>query len=548
MPNILRTRLKPLGARHLGRLEQQDIARRSIRGSLLLFGGNFGSNALLAVTSILIARLLGPSNYGAYNLVLVIPGFLSSFVGFGVNSALTRYAAYGLSKGEDDEARHFTVNSIRFLWLTGVGFTILEFILAVPFSNLFIHRPELAPYVQLVSVAVMGATFLSTIVSVAIGWNRYGLSAASSLTSGVVKLAFAPALIVAGFGLTGALVGHVVSLIAAGIIGTAVLYFTSLRGLGGADRFFADVRELLGFGLPLYAGSLLASLATFFATFILAFVASNTVFGYYQAAANFTAPITMVSSALTSALFPAFASFDGVGGEIRVAFSAAYRFVAFLICPVIIFMLASASQLVHVLYGFQYNASVPFLQLLTVAYLPVAFGYTVHPSFFSGFGRPKLTMLLQVGGALTLAAAAPLLSLTFGLGVDGVIYATLLSLLVAWGIGTVLADKFMQARLDMKANGAILLSSLVAYAATILLPNIPLSNVLTLATNLVLFSFVYLTLAPLSRAIKSSDLRIMEHSLSGMGVLSKAFGLLLRYQRFLLSVSRAEVGSEPAAG
>jgi stage V sporulation protein B len=517
-------------------LEHRDIARRSVRGSLVLFSGNFGATGVLAIAVILIARLLGPTDFGTYTLALVIPGFLSTFLGFGVNTAVIRYTAYGVSQGRPEESRRFTLNAIRFLWLTGAAFTLLEFVFAEPLAAILLHRPALFPYVELVSLTILANTFLNTISTVAIGWNQFSLSALSNVATAFIKLGLAPVLIVLGFGVTGALVGHLTAYVAGGIIGTAVLYYTKLKGTRGEGKFVSDVKELLRFGLPLYAGSLLTGLASYLVTFILAFIATNTVYGYYAAANNFTTPISLVSSALTTSLFPAFAAFDGVGGNIKLAFRHAYRFVAFLITPVIFFMLATAPQLIHVLYGFSYDGSIPYLQLLAFAYLPIAFGYTVHPAFFNGFNKPRLTMTLLVCGAVTLMVAAPLFSLTFGLGVDGLIYAIFLSFFVAWAVGTFLADRYMDARLDLWANLGILIASVVSYGATIFFPSVPSSNVLTLVVDFVLFAVVYLTLAPLLRAVKMDDLEIMQHSFSGLGILSKAFGVLLRYERFLLSL------------
>ncbi len=517
-------------------MESRDIARQSVRGSIVLLAGNIGATVVLAVVVIVIARLLGPAGFGTYTLALVIPGFLSIFLGFGVNSSVIRYTAYEVSRGREDQARRYTLNSIRFLWLTGAAFTLLEFVLAGPLAAIFIHRPELTPYVQLVSLAVLSSMFASTISTTAIGWNRYALSAMSGVLSASVKLVLAPALIVVGLGVTGALVGHIVAYLAGGVVGTAFLYVKELKGGGGWGEFASDIKVLLRFGLPLYAGSLLTGLASYLVTFILAFIATNAVYGYYQAANNFTTPIALVSSALTSSLFPAFAAFDGAGGDIRVAFRHAYRFVAFLLTPIIFFILAAAPQLIHVLYGSSFDGSVPYLQLLAFAYLPVAFGYTVHPAFFNGFNRPRLTMALQVGGALALAAAAPVLSLYLGLGIDGLIYAQFLSFFVAWGVGTFLANHYMNARLDMLANGAILVASLAAYAGAIFLARVPSSDVFTLVAELVVFVAVYFTLAPLLRAVKLEDLVVMEHSFSGLGVLSGGVGLLLRYEKFLVSL------------
>ena len=520
-----------------------DIAKRSVRGSLILFASNLTATVINAVSVFLIARLLGPTGYGTYSLALVIPGILQLFIGFGALPAVVRYAAYYTSIGRQDEAKRFTMNVIIFLFVTGTILTVISFLLAGSLSTLVLQRPDLGPYVQLTSVAVLGNTILQTATTAAIGWNWMTLSGSTSVSQALLKLALAPLLIITGFGITGALVGHVASFFLAGTIGVAILYLRRLRGFGSVRDFVADVKEMNVFGLPVYAGTVMAGLATSFVLVLLSRIASYAVYGYYQAAANFTVPITVLATAMISALFPAFASIDGIKGDVNQAFRHAYRFVAFLLTPLILFMIASAGPLIRIFYGAAYTSpnggSIPYLQLLAFAYLPIAFGYSVHPAFFNGFGRTRLTLVLYLTASVTLFLAAPLLAYTSGLGVDGLIYATFLSYFVAWAVGTFLAFRFMHAVLDIRSTGTILLASVIAFLATSFLPHAG-SVLATLVVNLVVFFGIYMTLAPLLRAVSRQDVDLLELTLSEPAFIGKIASPILRYERFLVNLVRTE--------
>ncbi len=67
--------------------ELAGIAEDSVKGGLLLFAGNTLSTLILAVGSIVVARFLGPENYGLNSLSLVGPTLLLGLVDFDVNSA-----------------------------------------------------------------------------------------------------------------------------------------------------------------------------------------------------------------------------------------------------------------------------------------------------------------------------------------------------------------------------------------------------------------------------------------------------------------------------
>jgi len=513
-----------------------DIAKRSVRGSLVLFIGNFAATAISAITLILIARLLGPTDYGVYSLALVIPGLLQLFLGLGVSTSVIRYSAYYNSLGKPDEAKRFTINGIYFIWLTGLVLTAISYILAGTLSSILLHRSDLTGYVQLASLAIAGYAVMLTMTSTTLGWNWMSLSSVSTVAQTLVKLALSPLLILAGLGITGALVGHLTSYIVAGVVGTLVFYLAKLRGSTGAGKFRADVKEMVRFGLPLYTGGLISGLAVYYATIILADIANNTVFGYYQAASNFITPVTLVASALYNSLFPAFASVDGTGGNVQVAFKLAYKFVAFLLTPIILFIFSTSGLLIQLFYGASYLGSVPYLELLALAYIPIAFGYTVHTAFFTGFGRPRLAMYVFLGGAFTLLIFAPLLAIQAGLGVDGLIFANFLSYLAAWVVGTILAKRYLNATLDMKANAAILLVSVISYLGTVLIQGVTSSMVLTLILDLLVFFGLFLTLAPLAGAVNRADVETMEYAFRDLRGVNIVVDLLFRYERLVLSI------------
>ncbi|MBC7113080.1 MAG: oligosaccharide flippase family protein [Candidatus Methanomethyliales bacterium] len=62
-----------------------EVATDSARGGFWLFLSEFVSTVFLAVGSILIARLLGPSNYGVYSITLSAPIIIVSVIGLGIN-------------------------------------------------------------------------------------------------------------------------------------------------------------------------------------------------------------------------------------------------------------------------------------------------------------------------------------------------------------------------------------------------------------------------------------------------------------------------------
>ncbi len=150
---------------------KEDVARQSIDFSFIITLGNIVYVIILAITSLIVARLLGPAAYGLYGLALAIPLFLQFFVGIGMGPAITRYSAYHISQGNVATARRMTKNAILFSILTGLGITGLSVVFSGPMSTIFLHRPELLLYVQVSSISIIAQALFSFLTGAFVAWG-----------------------------------------------------------------------------------------------------------------------------------------------------------------------------------------------------------------------------------------------------------------------------------------------------------------------------------------------------------------------------------------
>jgi len=534
-------------ARAASRLSITAIAQRSTRASVVLFAGNFVSTGILAVSSIVIARLLGPSSYGSYTLVLLIPQIFQLFVGFGVNSAITRFSAYHIARGEEDVARRFSINSMVFLLLFGGALSAVCFVASGSVSADVLHRPELAPLVRDVSVAIIAQTALQASVQGLVGWNLTGLASMGSILQAALRLAIAPALVVSGFGVLGALTGYTAGYLIAGTAAGAAFYVLRLRRTQerrAAANFVADVKELVSYGLPVYTGNVLGGVASYFVTLLVALIATNAVVGYYQAANNITSAYTLALAAITLALFPAFSSLHGAGADTASAFRRATKFVAYIMTPAILFIAGAAGAIMRILYGPAFSAADTYLVLLAVSDIPLVLGSTVASAFFNGVGKTRLSLAVGAASASALVVSAPLLGDVFGLGVDGLIYALFVSNALSGGAGLYFAARYLGATVDLRSVAATFAASAMGYVAVVLTSGLALSDLFSLAVDVLVFFGVYFTAAPVLRAIDASDVETLGTALGGMGAFAGVLRPIIRYELFV--ARRLGLGRQPA--
>ncbi|MDG6925613.1 MAG: oligosaccharide flippase family protein [Nitrososphaerota archaeon] len=525
-------------------MSQVEIAQRSIRGSFALFAGNFLSTIVSFVVILFIARLLGPSNYGVYTLCVLLPNFLLNFLGFGVSSGITRYAAYHLSQGQPDDARRMTMTGAIFIMLFGTALSVLDFLIAGFVATSVFNRPEIAPLLRFSSVFILAQAVFQSGTAALLGWSYMGKIGITTIAQSVLRLAIVAPLLLAGYEVYGALVAYAASVVLGGLLAYALLW-RGMRGTGySLSGFGRDVATLLSYGRELFVGALAANFSAQYVVAILAIIASNAYVGYYQSASNFVTAITLTSGAITQALFPAFAHLGGAGSDVSRAFRLAVKYMGFAVTPIIFLLMGASLQVIRLPLGPSYSSAAVLLTLLAFSNVSMLFGTGVLPSFFNGLGRTRYYMLSSVAGAGVVLALAPALSVVGGLGVYGLIFSILAANMVVVATGLYLASRYMNAHVDFRACASILVSSLLAYAATVGVSMVRAGDYILLPAEVVVFAAVYLTLAPVAGALDGEDLDILSDALSGLGRFEVVISPVVRYERFILRVA----GRSPLAG
>jgi O-antigen/teichoic acid export membrane protein len=169
---------------------------------------------------------------------------------------------------------------------------------------------------------------------------------------------------------------------------------------------------------------------------LLAYNVSDAEIGNFQAAGNFASLLVVISTPISTALFPAFSKLDPAGEDVRKAFQYSVKYTGMLIVPAALFTILMSRSLVEIVYGDRYLLAPVFLSLYTAVYLCSAFGSIVLDDFFNGVGATSINLkatLIYVVSFLPLS-----IILTPLLRVEGLILSILTSsiLKVVYGVYT----------------------------------------------------------------------------------------------------------------
>jgi O-antigen/teichoic acid export membrane protein len=521
--------------------ELTTIAQKAARGGLFLFIGNTSSTVILAVGIIIVARLLGPSSYGLYTLAIVIPTLLISISDAGMNFALVRLPARLRSVGDHAGASRL----VRLGFLLKLAISTVAFLVcyagSTAIATTVLNRPELAPFLQLASLMIIFQAIFDATNNSFIGQDLMHYSASVQIMQAALKGTLGPALVLIGFGIRGALSGYVLALAAAGVTGATVLFTRHARSSRHpSDSVSMDLRGLLSYSLPLYLASILGVFLTQYQSIVLAHFASNVEIGNFGATWNFTNFMMILTYPVTTAMFPMFSKMDPKSqrSDLARGFVLAVKYTSLLMIPASVAVMVFSRNLIYLTYGSGYTFAPQYLVLLSALYLLTAISYIVLGSFLNGVADTGTVVKMSV---LTLAVYLPLGPFLGWLwGPYGLLVAYILSNAASTIYGIHRTSVVFDARPDLRASGRVLFAALGAAVPTVGLIQLDGAGVgvVNLAVGGLLYLLVYLTLAPILRAVEEQDILNLRTLLGGTRIVSTLANPVFYYESKLLSVKK----------
>ncbi|HVP36885.1 MAG TPA: flippase [Terriglobales bacterium] len=137
------------------------------RGSGLFFG---------FITSIVVARLLGPEKLGEYSLAFWILTIIGYFVNLGLPTTVTKYISEYSGKKDYSSAGSILRNCSRWIFWAGFVITILLLIFSPLIASLY-HKPYLSVYLRIGALGMIPMGLLAIYMAGFSGFLRYDLIA-----------------------------------------------------------------------------------------------------------------------------------------------------------------------------------------------------------------------------------------------------------------------------------------------------------------------------------------------------------------------------------
>lgn len=336
-------------------MAEESLKSKAVKGVAWSMIGSYSNKFIQFVISLVLARLLTPSDYGLIGMLGFFIGLAGTIIDSGFSNALIRYK----DRSDKDFCTIFFVNC----GLSILMYTILA--LSAPYIANFYNQPPLTNIIRVYSLTLIIGAF-AAINSVQLTIDlRYKtstlISTSSAIVSGCVGLIFA----FLGFGAW----ALVFQQLAAGII-RACLLFYYVRWIPHFIFSIKSLKKLFGYGSKLLASGLLHTAYSNMYPLVIGKQFNPADLGYVARAQGFNDMAAgTVNGVLSNVAFPVLSKVQDNDQRLLELYGKYIKLSAFTICPIILFLCGIAKPLVLFLLTEKWAPSIILLQILGLSYI-----------------------------------------------------------------------------------------------------------------------------------------------------------------------------------
>jgi len=382
--------------------ETQDVVQAAVKGTKWVLLSSFVSYACYPIFTIILARLLVPSDFGLLAYAMIFMGVVKLIQDIGLRQAL-------IQKKGDIEASADVVFTINFvlgiLWYLGTFFV-------APFLAEFFNDFRVVNILRVMALSFLIIPFgavQNTLLKKHLQFDKlFFLELIATLIPGIASIVLA-------------LSGHGVwSLVYGSLIGSMLNVFVTWFLVAWKPKLRFDrscAGQMLKFGGAVSAESLLSWAVNTVDDALVGKWLGSAALGFYTVGFNIgIAPAKYISSSLLNVAFPAFSKLQDNKDAVRHAFLKAVKFISLITFPLGAIIAVTASQFVPVFLGEKWVNSVQVIQLISIYGIFMSVG-SILPQVYKALGRPDIYLKYV---AVRFAVALPVYFYTVPMGLKAI--------------------------------------------------------------------------------------------------------------------------------
>lgn len=382
----------------------------TFRQSQITIVGTLLNGVLGALFYIVLARFLGPGDFGLLVVSLTTLVLVADIADIGTNTGLIRFVSSHLSL-EKEKAYRFLKLSLEIKLIAwGIAFFLVN--LLAPFlATLVFQKPGLVLPLKLVAFGVGGALLFTFATSALQAFQKYFLWSLINIFTNSLRLFLI--LLLGYFSLLNVENGLIVYMALPFFGFFLALFILPARKFLISKEEFSLSRELFKYNVPVAIFTIIAAFSARLDTYLSAALLSTKEVGIYGAANQLVQIMPQLVSALGLVSAPKFASFQN--NSQMLAYFKKFQ----ILCLGLIFLgiltIPVSAYLIPILFGLPYREAVMPFVFLFLANLIFLFSIPVHHSIIFYFGRPDVFIWVALGHLVLILGLGYFMISNFGM-------------------------------------------------------------------------------------------------------------------------------------
>jgi lipopolysaccharide exporter len=364
------------------------LARRTFKGVAQLFVGQIGQQAIMLGSTVVLARVLTPEDFGAVAIAMSVMVILQLIGEMGIATAIVQRRAVDVAV--TDTAFWLTV-------VTALPVCVGLVVLAGPVAA-FYKVPVLRRLLVIVAIAYLFRGFSGVPRALLLRDIRGKALAANGVALALAQAVTAIPLALSGVGaasmIWGACAGEAVS---------AILCFvwTSYRPRSlGRVR---DIKPLVTFGVWISTGRVIANISARLDPIIIGRLLDAKLVGLYNMAQRVSSTIpSMIGSVVNTMTLPMYSQLQDDKQATDANYWMTLEILSLVCLPTCALAYLLADPCVPLIFGHQWADSAPIVRILSIGAAVSALGGGIFSSIVYAAGKPQWTTVMSIFRLATL--------------------------------------------------------------------------------------------------------------------------------------------------
>lgn len=388
---------------------QSILSTATFKQSQITVIGTIINGVLGAFFYILLARFLGPFNFGLLTLSVAALTLIADIVDLGTNTGLVRFVSSNIASSQE-KAWRFLKLSLEVKFVVWILVMALGNVFSPFAADKIFNKPELTLPLRLVMLGVGGALLFSYATSSLQALQKYFTWSIVNISTNFLRLLFI--LILVFYQRLDFISGLLIYLLLPFFGFSLACIFIPIKKIFMVQKEFVVAKEFFRYNFWVALFTLIAAFSSRLDTFLSARLLTVQELGVYGVANQLVQVVPQIIGALGVVAAPKFAGFQTTEQMLTYFKKFQLMVLGFAFLGALVIFISPF--MIPLIYGGQYkDAVLPFIILL-LAMLVFLISIPLHSSIMYYFGKPQVFVWISIGHLLIIGLAGYLLISNYG--------------------------------------------------------------------------------------------------------------------------------------